>query len=114
MNIIKRAATRVLIRLLDAMHRPNYVSGKTDEQVVSQWLHANYKHNGWTAYFAREDYRLLKMLGQYYDREEHLILIGRRAMLLTIMQDMYNEHESRVKEQKREVVKEANRPSAPY
>ncbi len=114
MKKIKRALANLLIRLLDRLHRPNYYLTKKDEQKIRQWLLSQYQNDGWKAYFGREDYRLLKMLGQLYDRDDHLTLIGRRMMLLQIAQDMHNEYQNQVKEQKREVVKEANRPPANY
>lgn len=103
MNIIKRKLVTLLLWLLDGQANVDYK--RIDKRQIEDWAFYTFSSPGWRSYFAFEDLKILKQLGQFQDREAHLLLTGKRLMLLSIMAEANKAQENRKKREEKQAIK---------
>ena len=80
MNIIKRMAVRVALRIFDSSIEVDYK--KIDKSAMEDWAYNSFDDRGWRSYYAYETMKIFKEMSFAQEREQYLILVGRRLMLL--------------------------------
>ena len=90
---MKRFLIGLLIRLLDSTARVNYK--EIDKKAFDQWCFGSFDSKGWRSYFAYEDMKILKEMSFGKDRDQYMVLIGRRLQLLYLFDEMKKAVENR-------------------
>src|SRR3990167_170641 len=76
----------LLLRLLDRSAKIDYK--QIDRKAVEEWAFRSFDDRGWRSYFAYEDMKILKELSFGKERDQYMILIGRRLQLLYLFDEM--------------------------
>jgi hypothetical protein len=84
--MIKKILIGLLIRLLDSTARVDYKN--IDEKALEDWAFRSFDDKGWRSYFASQDMKILKELSFGKERDQYMILIGRRLQLLYMFDEM--------------------------
>jgi len=102
MNFIKRWLLRISLRMLDSSIAIQY--DKIDKSALEDWAYHSFDDKGWRSYFASEDLKILKELGNGKDRDQYMIFIGRRLQLLYLYDEMRRATENKkTRQMKKEV-----------
>ena len=86
MNIIKRKILSLLIKIYDNSLKIDYK--QIDKKALEEWAWDSVDNRGWRSYLAYEDLKILKELSFGKDRDQYMILIGRRLQLLYLADEM--------------------------
>ena len=95
--MIKKLLIRLLLRLLD--FSVDY--RKIDRKAFEEWAFRSVDSVGWKSYFAYEDLKVLKSLGQGQEGIHYWINIGRRIQLLSLADEMRKVFELRTSEREK-------------
>lgn len=76
----------LLLRLLDSSAKIDYKN--IDRKAFEDWAFRSFDDRGWRSYFAYEDMKILKELSFGKDRDQYMVLIGRRLQLLYMFDEM--------------------------
>ena len=90
---MKRFIVGLLIRLFDSSMKTNYK--QIDRKAFDDWAFRSFDDIGWRSYFANEDLKILKELSFGKNRDDYMILIGRRLQLLYLFDEMKKSAENR-------------------
>lgn len=90
------------LRLLDWTFKVDYRA--IDMSKFEEWAYRSFDDPGWRSYFAYEDLKILKSLGQGPERDKAMVLIGRRLQLLYLFNEMESSFEKRKAAQERKAA----------
>src|SRR3989338_3746921 len=96
---MKRLLIRFALRLLDSSFKVDYK--QIDQKAVEDWAWRSFDNKGWRSYFAHEDLKILKELSFGKDRDQYMLLIGRRLQLLYIFDEMKKAFENKKSEEEK-------------
>jgi len=91
--MFKRLLIKWLLRLLDSSLALDYK--KIDLKAFEKWAYFSGDDIGWRSYLAYEDLRILKELSFGKERDQYMILIGRRLQLLYLGDEFRKAFENR-------------------
>ena len=94
---MKNFILKILLRLLDV----SFDYKKIDKQAFEDWAFRSLDDVGWKSYFAYEDLRILKELSFGKERDQYMILIGRRLQLLYLYDEMRKAAENKKSKEER-------------
>jgi hypothetical protein len=97
--MIKKILIGLLIRLLDSTACVDYK--QIDKKALEDWAFRSFHDKGWRSYFASEDMKILKELSFGKDRDQYMILIGKRLQLLYMFDEMRKSFELKKSESER-------------
>jgi hypothetical protein len=103
MQAIRKFLALAVLRILDASYRMNYK--EIDKKAFDQWAFRSFDDTGWRSYFAYEDLKILKEMGNGKGPWEYAVLIGRRQQLLFLFDEMKKAVEQRKAKQEIEAAK---------
>lgn len=86
MNYFKLKILGLLIRIYDRSLKIDYK--QIDKKALEEWAWRSFDDRGWRSYLAYEDLKILKELSFGKDRDQYMILIGRRLQLLYLGDEM--------------------------
>jgi len=89
----------LLLRLLDRSAKIDY--RQIDKKAFEEWAFASFDSKGFRSYFAYEDLKILKEMSFGKDRDQYMILIGRRLQLLYLFDEMKKAVENRKSEEEK-------------
>lgn len=100
---LKRFILKKLIEILDKSFEVDYK--KINREAVEKWAYESFDDPGWRSYFAYEDLKVLKAMGQGQDNMMYWIHIGRRLALLYLMDEMRRAFENQQTKQEKAKIK---------
>ena len=86
MNWFKRGILGLLVRMYDNSLRIDYK--QIDKKALEEWAWRSFDDRGFKSYLGYEDLKILKELSFGKDRDQYMILIGRRLQLLYLANEM--------------------------
>lgn len=92
---MKRFLIGLLLRLLDSSVKMHVDYRGIDKAAVQAWAFRSFDDKGWRSYFAYEDMKILKELSFGKDRDQYMVLIGRRLQLLYLFDEMKKSFENK-------------------
>ena len=98
---MKRIFIGLLIRLIERLLRANIDYKQIDQKAVADWAFKSFDDKGWRSYFAYEDMRILKEMGQGKGPWDYPVLVGRRLQLMFIFDEMRRAFELRKSEEEK-------------
>jgi len=84
--MFKKIIIKILLRLLDSSFVIDYK--KIDAKALEDWAFRSFDDLGWRSYYAYNDLKILKTLGQGQEGMIYWINIGRRLQLLYLFDEM--------------------------
>jgi len=96
---MKRLLIRFVLRLLDSSFKIDYK--KIDRKALEDWAWKSFDDKGWRSYVAHEDLKILKELSFGKDRDQYMLLIGRRLQLLYLFDEMKKAFENKKSEEEK-------------
>lgn len=75
-----------MIRILDNSLKIDYK--QIDKKELEDWAWQSFDNRGFKSYLAYEDLKILKSMSFGKERDEYMILIGRRLQLLYLADEM--------------------------
>ena len=97
----------LLLRLLDSSLKLDYK--KINVKAFEDWAYHSGDDVGWRSYLSYEDLKIMKALTFAQDRDNYLILVGRRLQLLYMGDEFRKAFENRkTAEEKRKAEAEKN------
>lgn len=104
---MKRIIIGLLLRLLDRSVKIDYK--QIDKKALEEWAWRSFDDRGFKSYLGYEDLKILKELSFGKDRDQYMILIGRRLQLLYLADEMRKAVElKKSAEEKRKAEAEKN------
>lgn len=104
---MRRFLIGLLMRLIDKSLIVDYK--KIDKKAVEDWGFRNFDDKGWRSYFAYEDMKILKEMSYGKERDQYLILVGRRLQLLYIFDEMRKSVENKKSEEEKKQAAATNK-----
>lgn len=99
---MKRIIIGLLLRLLDSSLKIDYK--QIDKKALEEWAWRSFDDRGFRSYLGYEDLKILKELSFGKERDQYMILIGRRLQLLYLADEMRKAAELRKsREEKKQV-----------
>mgnify|MGYP001583814772 CR=1 FL=1 len=89
------------MKLLDGTSSIDYK--KIDKKAYDNWAYRSFDDVGWRSYFAYEDMKILKEMSFGKERDQYMILVGRRLQLLYLFDEMKKAVENRISAQEKKV-----------
>lgn len=86
MNYFKRKILGLLVRMYDNSLRIDYK--QIDKKALEEWAWRSFDDRGFKSYLGYEDLKILKELSFGKDRDQYMVLIGRRLQLLYLADEM--------------------------
>src|SRR3990167_1205272 len=86
MNWIKRRCLGLLVRIYDDSLKIDYK--KIDKKALEEWCWRSFDDKGFRSYLGYTDLQILKELSFGKDRDQYMVLIGRRLQLLYLADEM--------------------------
>lgn len=86
MNYFKRKILGLLVRMYDNSLCIDYK--KIDKKALEEWAWRSFDDRGFRSYLGYEDLKILKELSFGKDRDQYMVLIGRRLQLLYLADEM--------------------------
>ena len=86
MNWIKRSFLGMLVRMYDHSLKIDYK--QIDKKALEEWAWRSFNDRGFKSYLGYEDLKILKELSFGKDRDQYMVLIGRRLQLLYLADEM--------------------------
>jgi hypothetical protein len=103
MNWIKRRCIGLLMRIYDSSLKIDYK--KIDKKALEEWAWKSFDDKGFRSYLGYEDLKILKELSFGKDRDQYMILIGRRLQLLYLADEMRKAVELKKSEEEKKKFK---------
>ena len=97
--MIKRLLIGLLIRLLDSSAKIDYK--QIDRKAVEDWAWQSFENKGFKSYLGYEDLRILKEMSFGKERDQYMILVGRRLQLLYLADEMRKAFENKRSEEEK-------------
>ena len=86
MNCFKRKILGLLIRMYDSSLHIDYK--QIDKKALEEWAWRSFDDRGFKSYLGYEDLKILKELSFGKDRDQYMVLVGRRLQLLYLADEM--------------------------
>lgn len=86
MNYFKRKILGLLVRIYDKSLRIDYK--QIDKKALEEWAWRSFDDRGFKSYLGYEDLKILKELSFGKDRDQYMVLMGRRLQLLYLADEM--------------------------
>src|SRR3990167_7169843 len=83
---MRRFIIGLLLHLLDSSLKINYK--QIDKKALEEWAWRSFEDRGFKSYLGYEDLKILKELSFGKDRDQYMVLIGRRLQLLYLADEM--------------------------
>ena len=104
---MKRLLIRFALRLLDSSFKVDYK--QIDQKAVEDWAYKSFDDKGWRSYFAYTDMKILKEFSFGKDRDQYMILVGRRLQLLYLFDEMKKAYENKKSEAEKKASQAENK-----
>ncbi len=93
MNFIKRCALKIAVKILDESLEIDYK--KIDQAKTEEWMWRSFDDRGWKSYLGYETLKIMKSMAQGQERDQYMVLVGRRIQLLYLADEMRKVFENR-------------------
>lgn len=99
MNFIKRFCLKLAIKILDSSLEIDYK--KIDLKATEEWMWNTFDNRGWKSYLGYETLKIMKAMAQGQERDQYMVLIGRRIQLLYLADEMRKVVENKKSQEER-------------
>lgn len=104
MAYIKKFLILKLLRIFDDSFKLDYKA--IDKKAFDEWAFRSFDNVGWRSYFAYEDLKILKEMSYGKDRDQYMVLVGRRLQLLYLFDEMNKSIENRKSARDKQIAME--------
>lgn len=108
MNWFKRIILGLLVRMYDRSLKIDYK--QIDKKAVEDWAFRSFNDRGFKSYLGYEDLKILKEMSFGKERDQYMVLLGRRLQLLYLGDEMRRAFENKKsRDEKRKSQAEGNK-----